>query len=63
MRPAAQADGLVELVGVEQSSIMSSHGSVSYNNCVGMIDASTSHLTSMYKKAASLLVIMNRLHR
>jgi hypothetical protein len=28
MRPAAQADGLVELVGVEQSAIMSSHGSV-----------------------------------
>jgi hypothetical protein len=29
MRPAAQADGLIELVGVEQSAIMSSHGSVS----------------------------------
>src|SRR3989338_3197192 len=29
MRPAAQADGLIELVGVEQSAVMSSHGSVS----------------------------------
>ena len=31
MRPAAQADGLIELVGVEQSAIMSSHGPVSNN--------------------------------
>ncbi len=29
MRPSAQADGLVELIGVKQSTIMSSHGSVS----------------------------------